>query len=149
MNKIDITCPFCEHTGEWNSFNVYDNIAFCNKCGNPFPLGDKKSKMSTIKGGKHIGKVRRWIQWNAVNGSDVLWGSHEPLRFSQQITPAMLERLAQDIRSASMDEIRGDLERIKNRFDRMVDETDTDTKEFSQMVIQGDLKNFLERLEGF
>jgi hypothetical protein len=105
--------------------------------------------MSTIKGGKHIGKVRSWIQWNAINGSEVTWGSQEPLRFSKQITPAMLERLAQDIRDASMDEIRGNLESLKRIADRLSDPDDTPSHDWDIKLLQEDLKSIIEKLGGF
>lgn len=31
------------------------------------------------KGGKWLGTIRNWIQWNCLNGSDVIWGSNETL----------------------------------------------------------------------
>lgn len=48
-------------------------------------------------GGEHLGTMRSWIQWHCHNGSDVTWGSEEPLRFSN-ITVREMEELAERIK---------------------------------------------------
>jgi hypothetical protein len=49
------------------------------------------------KGGSWLGAIRSWIQWNAINGSQVTWGSDEPLRFTKALTVKDLEELAAEI----------------------------------------------------
>lgn len=60
--------------------------------------------MSSIKGGAHLGVVRRWMQRSAVNGDTVTWGSNEELHFFSNLTPAVFEQLAQDIADAVLRE---------------------------------------------
>lgn len=69
--------------------------------------------------GKHLGIVRSWIQWNALNGSDVTWGSHAGLRFSRTITPAVMETLAQDICDGVVFDIQQDLRPLQRMFERL------------------------------
>jgi hypothetical protein len=49
------------------------------------------------KGGSWLGAIRSWIQWNAINGSQVTWGSDEPLRFTKSLTVKDFEELAAEI----------------------------------------------------
>ena len=58
-----------------------------------------------IKGGAHLGEMRRWIQWHALNGDTVTWGSRDVLRL-KDVTPGDLDRLAQDIRDAVLREFK-------------------------------------------
>lgn len=51
-----------------------------------------------------LGIVRRWIQRNALNGSDVTWGSNDALRFNRSLTVKDLEELALDIAEGSPEE---------------------------------------------
>ena len=44
-----------------------------------------------------IGIVRKWIQWNAENGSTVTWGSNDVLRFNKDLKVKDLENLALEI----------------------------------------------------
>lgn len=54
----------------------------------------------SIEAGAHLRAVRSWIQWNCINGSQVTWGSNEPLRFSRELTVKDMEVLAQKIANA-------------------------------------------------
>jgi hypothetical protein len=45
-------------------------------------------------GGEWLGSARSWIQWNCINGSDVIWGSDDILRRSKQFTVKDLEEIA-------------------------------------------------------
>lgn len=47
-------------------------------------------------GGKWLGSARSWIQWNCINGSEVIWGSDEVLRRSKQFTVKDIEEIAGD-----------------------------------------------------
>ena len=69
--------------------------------------------------GKHLGIVRSWIQWNALNGSDVTWGSNEVLRFSRTITPAVMEALAQDICDGVISDVQQDFKPLQRVFERL------------------------------
>lgn len=60
---------------------------------------------SDIKGGPHLGVMRKWIQWNARNGETVTWGSRDVLRL-KDIDAHELDRLAQDIRDAVLAEFK-------------------------------------------
>jgi len=75
------------------------------------------------KSGPHIGKVRSWIQWNFVNGSDVTWGSDDYLQGSSK-TVRDMETLAQDIRDVAVAEEMGNIKRILKTMDRIVKELD-------------------------
>jgi hypothetical protein len=55
-----------------------------------------------IKGGSHLGVVRRWMQWHAFNGDQVTWGTHTLLRVDLHVDD--LERIAQDVRDAVLEE---------------------------------------------
>lgn len=55
-----------------------------------------------IKGGAHLGVVRRWMQWHAANGDQVTWGSHTLLCVDLHVDD--LERIAQDVRDAVLEE---------------------------------------------
>ncbi len=41
-----------------------------------------------------LGKMRQWIQRNAINGSTVIWGSDQVLRFSKSLTVKDFEDFA-------------------------------------------------------
>jgi hypothetical protein len=45
-----------------------------------------------------LGIMREWIQWHALNGSSVTWGSNEVLRFTRPLTVKDFEDLALLIR---------------------------------------------------
>ena len=49
------------------------------------------------KGGPWLAAVRRWIQWNAVNGSRVIWSSDNVPRFQKKPTVRDFEELAAEI----------------------------------------------------
>lgn len=55
--------------------------------------------MAEVQSGQHLAIVRAFIQWNAINGSDVRWGSTDVLRFSG-VTVHDMEQLAQRIADA-------------------------------------------------
>ena len=109
--------------------------------------------MSRIKGGNHVGIVRKWLQWNAINGDSVTWGSADVLKFSRTLTPALFEKLAQDIRDASVEEIRGNIEGLEVFVDRIrsaVENKSEDTDiSWDIMMLESELKNILEELNGF
>jgi hypothetical protein len=44
-----------------------------------------------------LGKMREWIQRKAINGSSVIWGSTEVLRFTTSLTVLDLETLALEL----------------------------------------------------
>jgi len=46
---------------------------------------------------KTLGKMREWVQRNAINGSTVTWGSDEVLRFSRSLTVKDFEELAMEL----------------------------------------------------
>jgi hypothetical protein len=71
-----------------------------------------------IKSGKHLGVVRSWMQHKAKNGSDVTWGSNEPLQILGSLTPDVMEHLAQDIADASVSEVLADVSRLSHIAER-------------------------------
>ena len=58
-------------------------------------------------GGNWLGTVRNWIQINFRNGSDVTWGSFDPLNPSSVLNPQKLEQLAATIASEAVKEHMG------------------------------------------
>lgn len=60
-------------------------------------------------GGEWLGAARNWIQHNALNGSDVTWGSDERLRFSKQFTVKDIEEFAARIAVATLEEYKQQL----------------------------------------
>lgn len=60
-------------------------------------MSDKEWR--AVESGPHLGLVRNFIQWHAINGSDVTWGSNDLVRFSS-VTVDDLEQLAQRIYDA-------------------------------------------------
>ena len=60
------------------------------------------AKHGEIKDGAHLGVVRNWIKWHARNGEYVTWGKHELLQVDLHVDD--LERLAQDVRDAVLEE---------------------------------------------
>ncbi len=61
------------------------------------------------KGGKHLSAARAWMQYNAVNGSDVTWASDEVLKL-KSLTVKDIEELALTIANAVKKEIKYGLE---------------------------------------
>lgn len=59
-------------------------------------------------GGEWLGSIRNWIQWNASNGSDVTWGSHEYLKL-KSLTVSDLEALAAQIALATLRQFKNNL----------------------------------------
>ncbi len=47
-----------------------------------------------------LGAVREWIQWNAINGSRVIWGSEDKLLTTHALTVRDFEELAIKIANA-------------------------------------------------
>lgn len=70
------------------------------------PTRDVKSGFLLGQGGKWLGRVRSWIQFNFINGSDVTWGSHDFLRSSKLFTVSDYEELARSIAEATLDEFK-------------------------------------------
>jgi hypothetical protein len=60
--------------------------------------------MPAEKFGAHIGAIHRWIQWNAIRGDQVAWGSNEPLVLKRNVSPALLEDVAQEVADAVIDD---------------------------------------------
>ena len=58
----------------------------------------------TIRSGKHLGKVRSWIQRRFRNGDTVTWGSNEVLVGSALVVRE-LEYLSEDIRVAANEDL--------------------------------------------
>lgn len=58
-------------------------------------------------GGNWLGIIRSWMQSSARNGSDVTWGSHEPLYMTASLTPFNMEHLAARIAQAAINEHMG------------------------------------------
>lgn len=67
-----------------------------------------------IKSGKHLGVVRSWMQHSAVNGDQVTWGSNEQLKMRINLTPDVMEHLAQDIADAVVGEVLADVSRLSH-----------------------------------
>ena len=74
-----------------------------------------------VKSGKHLGVVRSWMQHSAVNGDQVTWGSNEQLKMRINLTPQVMEMLAQDIADAAVGEVLADVSNIKRRIDHALD----------------------------
>jgi len=74
-------------------------------------IGDDDGHVS-VKGGGHLGAVRRWMQRKALNGSEVTWGSDEVLRFGTTITPRVMEALAQEIREGCVRDVDDIVDRL-------------------------------------
>lgn len=58
-------------------------------------------------GGNWLGLVRNWIQINFRNGSDVQWGSFDPLNPSSVLNPKKIEDLAARIAAEAVNEHMG------------------------------------------
>lgn len=58
-------------------------------------------------GGNWLGVVRNWIQINFRNGSDVTWGSFDPLNPSSVLNPRKLEDLAATVAAEAIKEHMG------------------------------------------
>jgi hypothetical protein len=71
-----------------------------------------------IKSGKHLGVVRSWMQHSAVNGDQVTWGSNEQLKMRINLTPDVMEHLAQDIANAAVGEVLADVSNLSRILDR-------------------------------
>ena len=61
-------------------------------------LRDEISRSPVGTSGKHLGAVRRWIQWNCRNGERVTWGTADEL--DHRFTVQDLEELAERVREA-------------------------------------------------
>lgn len=61
------------------------------------------------KGGSFLGAARSWIQWNALNGSDVAWGSEDRLQFNRSLTVKDVEEFAAKIAVATLEDFKGHL----------------------------------------
>jgi len=59
----------------------------------------------SVKSGSHLGVVHRWIQRKFCNGDRVTWGSETDV-LRANLTPASLERLAQDISDSVFKDIK-------------------------------------------
>jgi hypothetical protein len=44
-----------------------------------------------------LGKMREWIQWNAINGSSVIWGSDDIPKFQRNLSVKFFEELALEL----------------------------------------------------
>jgi hypothetical protein len=71
-----------------------------------------------VKSGKHIGEVRSWMQHSAVNGDQVTWGSNEQLKMRINLTPNIMEHLAQDIADTAVGEVLADVSRLSHILER-------------------------------
>lgn len=60
-------------------------------------------------GGEWLGAARNWIQHNALNGSDVTWGSNDRLRFTRDLTVKDIEEFAARIAVATLEEYKQQL----------------------------------------
>lgn len=101
--------------------------------------------MPYCKGGSHLGTVRSWMQRKAANGESVTWGSNEELRFRCSITPSLLENLAQDIRDASISDMKKDVKRLLHIATRLNDTINAEDRG-GPMWDASLLKRELERL---
>lgn len=54
-------------------------------------------------GGSWLGAARKWIQWNCINGSNVIWGSNTELH--PPITVSKVEDLASEVAASVIDDI--------------------------------------------
>lgn len=77
---------------------------------------DRRTRAETITSGCHLREVRSWMQWTFRNGSTVKWGSDTPL--VGEVTPWMLERLAERIKAA----VDGEREERERTVKRLRDE---------------------------
>ena len=60
--------------------------------------------MPAAKFGAHIGAIHRWIQWNVIRGDEVYWGSEKPMVLKREVSPALLESIAQEVADAVIDD---------------------------------------------
>lgn len=58
-------------------------------------------------GGTWLASARDWIQRYAINGDQVTWGSHEELRLGVPLTVRVVEELAAQIATATVNEFKG------------------------------------------
>lgn len=58
-------------------------------------------------GGDWLGAIREWIKCKFRNGSDVTWGSFDPLVGGSALTPAELERIASVVARAAINQHMG------------------------------------------
>jgi hypothetical protein len=61
------------------------------------------------RGGGWLGAARNWIQWNFINGSDVTWGSNDPLKMQRSLTVAEIEDFAARIALATLEQYKANL----------------------------------------
>lgn len=96
--------------GPW----LYYKGMFDNRYTSGYDLKDLKyhlDKLNTkIQFGNHLATVRNWIQWNAINGDRVTWGSEEFLQL-KPVTVLDMENLAQAIRNAVLEEVKNEISR--------------------------------------
>jgi len=71
---------------------------------------DNEIKRPTIQGGPHLAEMRNWIQWNAINGSNVMWCSQDIVQI-KPVSVIELEELAQKIYDAARKEMIEELKR--------------------------------------
>jgi hypothetical protein len=64
------------------------------------------------KGGKWLGAVRNWIQWNCINGDSVTWGSNEELRMSRRFTVKVIEEIGVAAAYAQLQNMQEELKSI-------------------------------------
>jgi hypothetical protein len=75
--------------------------------------------MPAEKSGAHIGAIRNWIQWNCVNGDAVTWDSDDILQLRRNLTPKLLEGLAQKIADAVIDDPRlVTVDKLQDRWEK-------------------------------
>lgn len=101
-----------------------------------------------VHGGRHLGVVRSWMQRKALNGSEVTWSSQDHLKFSAVLTPDLFEKLAQEIRDASVREILGKLKTSQTIVKRMKSPTEETLTQvvssFDLRFLEGELDKILE-----
>lgn len=83
-----LTAPGTTPEQIWEAHLLKGQIEFLDTPA-PLPI-----TMLTQIGGTWLGSLREWLQCKAINGSDVTWGSHQPLRFSSPLTVYDFEYLA-------------------------------------------------------
>lgn len=71
------------------------------------------SDLVKCMGGNWLGSIRSWIQFNAMNGSDVTWGSNEFVKL-RHLTVFELECLAAQIALATLEQFK---ERLVTKYE--------------------------------
>ena len=98
-------------------------------------------KNDTVQSGAHLGTMRSWIQRNAGNGETVTWGSQEFVAL-KPLTAHDLDRLAQDIKDAVVEEQKGTIQNII-RYLKVAKDAKEDLCEFNIMRCIQDLESLL------